>query len=382
MAGMCSIGSCSNLNEADSHEGRQNSYYVFEQFAGITHLFQNTAKALNDAGNYVMNRGSELVEKFSSAPRIQKSLVERRKREMLGMAVAQGILLFTAGLIGGPANPSTALQLGKAGADLTASTYIGIVGSLNAGRAPVADVEQKLETTFRSSFNKLLHDSSQNVSDDLRDLMIGGKNNRGQDILDIIKTAEFLEPDPALYSQLRKEIERFIFATGVNSVWQFDRAYILDTDAHGGCSNDNRGPAEYRVCLPEFPNKSFWLYAIDPSQEGDHHKNDQAQVTGPTGFHAFDHEQEEYYNITREDIVRSSFFVHHNQVEDAIADLNLEQLASGTKRDGNLGKVPGAFSIPICRNPGGEAISSVWSDKARNYPCMCGEFQLGKWMVY
>jgi hypothetical protein len=40
----------------------------------------------------------------------------------------------------------------------------------------------------------------------------------------------------------------------------------------------------------------------------------------------------------------------------------------------HLGKVPGAFSVPICRNLGGESISIVHSRKSPNYPCMCGEF--------
>jgi hypothetical protein len=29
-------------------------------------------------------------------------------------------------------------------------------------------------------------------------------------------------------------------------------------------------------------------------------------------------------------------------------------------------EVPGAFRIPVCRNPGGESLSSVWEDKSRN----------------
>jgi hypothetical protein len=45
----------------------------------------------------------------------------------------------------------------------------------------------------------------------------------------------------------------------------------------------------------------------------------------------------------------------------------------------NAGTLPGVFNIAVCRNPGGEAISSVWHDTARNYPCMCGPFLWSGW---
>lgn len=47
---------------------------------------------------------------------------------------------------------------------------------------------------------------------------------------------------------------------------------------------------------------------------------------------------------------------------------------SDPEKTKHIGSVPGAFSIPILRNPGGEAISSVGKDKSRNYTCMSGEF--------
>ncbi|KAF2105476.1 hypothetical protein BDV96DRAFT_678024 [Lophiotrema nucula] len=38
----------------------------------------------------------------------------------------------------------------------------------------------------------------------------------------------------------------------------------------------------------------------------------------------------------------------------------------------HYGRVLGAFQIPICENPNGEAISSVRDNRSFNFPCLCG----------
>lgn len=381
MVGACSINSCLNLNEAVSLEDRQMAYQVFEQISGIAHLFQSVDKAVHDAGSYMLGRSNEFVVRFSSAKRVERALQIRRKREQLGLALAQGLLLITNSIL--TSSVSTLRPSDQLAVSLTTSSFSAIVGSINAARDPVAGVSAGVENIFRGSFNKLLHDNANTINDDLRDLMIGVANNRNLTILDIIKHGDFLEPDPELYPRIRKEIERFVFATAINSIWSFDRAYILDVDAPSGCQADGRGPWQYKVCLAEFPKRSFWLYALDQSQEYDSFKNDQTQVRGPTGYHAFDSENDAYYGITLTDIVRSSLAVDRKKYQNAIANLELDKLGKLFQGENNLGKVPGAFSIPICRNPGGESISSVWQDKGRNYPCMCGEFawNKGQWSL-
>ncbi|KAL1610592.1 hypothetical protein SLS60_002262 [Paraconiothyrium brasiliense] len=82
------------------------------------------------------------------------------------------------------------------------------------------------------------------------------------------------------------------------------------------------------------------------------------------------------HNMTKEDIVRSSLWIDENGFEDAITaeKPNITRLMeSMIDANKTLGKFPGAFAVPICRNPRGEAISSVWTKSGRNYPCKCGE---------
>ena len=84
------------------------------------------------------------------------------------------------------------------------------------------------------------------------------------------------------------------------------------------------------------------------------------------------------YGFTIKDVVPSSLFVHENKLQNALELFDYKEVASALTRGKglgtNLGKLPGLFTLPICRNPGREAISSVWETKGRNHPCMCRDF--------
>lgn len=165
---------------------------------------------------------------------------------------------------------------------------------------------------------------------------------------------------------------------------------LVWADAPGGCDLEWRGPWQNRVCLPEEPTSSFWLYGIGQEMENDKGGHKQGDVRGPTGFHDFEvcNRLGPTHDITLQDIVRSSLFVYRNKLEDAITNIDTWEIESVFNRENRkagkgepLGQIPGAFSIPICRNPGGEAISSVHTKASRNYPCMCGNFGWtdGRW---
>ena len=258
------------------------------------------------------------------------------------------------------------------------ATYISVLGILNNAVDDVPNTSLDLESNFRTSFNELRHQSASRISEDMRKFMSGDKNIRNQTLLSIMTGKEFFAPDPDMSSRVQTESERIMYAVAVNALWGYDRAYILDTNAplYGDCKTDLRGAIENRVCLPEFSNRTFWLYALNPSQEGDTH--DQVQVHGPIGYRNFFSEHDGPYNITKEDIVRSSYFVHKHNLQATIDNIDFEKIGSEFNKSKDLGKVPGAFTVPVCRNPAGESISSVWDDKGRNYPCMCGEFRWNK----
>lgn len=124
-----------------------------------------------------------------------------------------------------------------------------------------------------------------------------------------------------------------------------------------------------------------------------------AVVGAPSGLHTFDTALPATHSITLQGIVRSSLFMHRNNLAEAVHKVDVNKLSEVFRNEGlvfnadgeldtkvkDLSEVPGAFTVPVCRNSQGEAISSVYSDKKKNYPCMCGEFSwnggLGGWSL-
>lgn len=136
----------------------------------------------------------------------------------------------------------------------------------------------------------------------------------------------------------------------------------------GRCRDDKRGPIRNRVCLPEHPHRAYWIYGIEPVN---HH------VAAPPGLR---HMQEhmEQYGISKKSIVRSSLWADSINVEDVLKKVEFGVMPGEFDLPGveRAGALPGAFTIPICHNLHGEAISSVWEKKSKNYPCRCGS---GAW---
>jgi hypothetical protein len=177
---------------------------------------------------------------------------------------------------------------------------------------------QDINVLTSNSWNEIAHKAKESISTDLRDLMIGAENAQGQDLLQIIKSGEMShEVDPRMYMDLKEVTEKYYLRVLVNSLWHFERAYIVDTDAENGkCHTDGRGPSESRVCLPEYPSHSYWLYSIDQSEEYDKFHDNNAFVHGPMGYRKFF--EDSNFGLTKEDIVRSSLFMDANNFEDQI----------------------------------------------------------------
>jgi hypothetical protein len=393
----CSITSCLNLDADNSIEERQVAYLVFEQLSGIAHIMRGTEKATASAGGYILNIASRLVSRYSSAQHLEDVAKSRRDEKKLIFAMVTGIILLAASAAGIPTIGATGTL--AAGISVTANIatagYLASSGTINTilDADGLADWTGMVEDKFTLNMAGVLRGKTTETNNDFRNLMQGKQNHNNQTIFDLLTHKDFASPYTDMMPFLQKKEERWYFASAVNSLWTFDRPYIVDSDAPTGCENDIRGPPGHRVCLSEYPKRSFWLYALPRMEEYDYGMDDQAQISGPTGFHDFDKENDETHSITLKDVVRSSLFVHRNNLGDAAYNLDIpliraafkSEVAKLTSKDTikkgetypedieDLGKVPGAFMIPICRNVGGEAISSVWSDVSRNYPCMCGE---------
>ncbi|KAF2876975.1 hypothetical protein BDV95DRAFT_601389 [Massariosphaeria phaeospora] len=328
----CSLSSCQNLNKSLAVDERQAAYYVFESLSNIAHTYASTDKALQESTRYMLENSKFMVEIFSSFARLKKERLEAKKLEEALMAIPAGLLLIAAGLTNGlTLLPSMGLlTTARAVETFLGSTFIGATNlARQISRDHGKDID--LDRLYRESLNEVFHNSTHMITTGLMDL-VKGKSLEGSDGLNLpklITSGDFVERIPDLYVDLKEVTDRYQLASTVSSLWMFDRAYILDTDvSQGSCDQDSRA-----------------------SSEDDFAHDGQALVKAPTGLVNFlPKNNAEFYGITKEDVVRSSLWVHENDLEDQLLGGSVDHI------------------VKMLKN------STVWSEKSRNYPCMCGEF--------
>lgn len=93
-------------------------------------------------------------------------------------------------------------------------------------------------------------------------------------IIEIISKSKFyLDFDDEFARDVEKHLEKQMVAYSMNLIWQDGRyPYILAVNvAPGACEQNTRAHLKVRVCLPEYPDKSFWMYAMNDGSnpEGD-----------------------------------------------------------------------------------------------------------------
>jgi hypothetical protein len=374
--GACSITHCDHLRKDLSPHDKQMAFYVFEQLSGINHMYESIHSGLTEAAIYMLNTVDDMVNRYSIAPKIEKQIKEKRKQQKLLMSVFQGLGLMTTGALGPLALANPTIAPFKAVFDITLNTYISTVGVARELLPEDPELSADLSKHVRWSLNELQHAASNSTKTDMKLFMEGEENHRGQTLSAILKGEAFFGPDTGLQLQIQNRVEQMFKASIINALWGWERSYIVATNT-AACEYDYRGPAESRVCLPERPGKAFWLYALDSRHEWDARQKHDVEIHSPTGYrNFFPGQNSDVYGLTKDDIVRSSLFVHEHELEDAIERMDITRLGNvfPTEGDWKLGNVPGAFALPVCTNPGGEAISSVWGHHGRNYPCMCGNF--------
>ncbi|KAI4906435.1 hypothetical protein J4E90_010509 [Alternaria incomplexa] len=381
--GGCSF-SCQALNPSLSRHDRQMAYFLFEQIAGVDHLYKSLREGLQEGAMYADGQVPSLVARYSAASRIstqiQQEKNDHKRQEKLGMAAVSALLMMAGGALAIPGFIGLDKTAAPSMVNMASSTYISVIGTINNARADPVKLPDSVEAVIRSSLNDFRHHSMISIAHESKQLMEGDKNNHGQDLLSLMQGQDFFRRDGNIQEDIMKMAERVFKHAVINALWQWERPFIVDADVPtGACEVDFRGPTENRVCLPERPDHSYWIYALDISQENDPGKNHKALIHGPTGYrNFFEGHNSDVYGATLKDVVRSSLAVHEHNLYDALqtADFQTVQSALGQAMNWGNGQfnLMGAYTLAIARNPRGEAISSVWSTHGRNFPCMVGEF--------
>ncbi|KAF2997405.1 hypothetical protein E8E13_005313 [Curvularia kusanoi] len=392
--GSCNVGSCLHLvekNETNQHD-RQMALHVFEWLASADGLYKSVADNLDETLRAFRGGSDNFVDEFSTKPRIEFEVEKGLRKKALAAQVGSALRLTATGVGGVVSDAAKARSrdseptgAGKAtaAAGLIVDLYLAITsatkpipGDFETGHVP------NIKSYYQHDWEKLRTKMTDAIALNHRDLMKGAANEQGHHILAIMRDSDSFGADDALYQQIVDYVGRVTTGAAINKLWDLQRAYFVLADSETGCENQKRseeprGPTEYLVCLPEEPTLEFWLYSIDGRHEG---KDKQiTHVRGPTGWYKLADNQNsgQYANFTLEDVARSSYWVHKKQLIRKKGDpikydhLTAEKILNDESRTEHS-QTNGIFTVPICENPGGESISSVFDPKGENYPCMCG----------
>jgi hypothetical protein len=260
--------------------------------------------------------------------------------------------------------------------------YIAISGGIRESK-PEQNLVYDLRSAFQSDFNDVLSKARKGIEIEHQDLIrSGATNSLNQTIVDVMRHGDWYGPsDYDLYQNLADHIGRVTMGVAINILWEFDNAYLVEVDYPYGCEAEKQsanphGPRDYLICLPDVPHKGFWLYSIDRYK---------AETHGPTGFWRLDGDPK-YANLTLQHIAWSSLHVHQEKLMKKkgqrldIGPPTADSIFNG-KADEHA-DIKGIFTIPICENPYGEAVSGVLDTKhGQNYPCMCDHHRLHRQLL-
>ncbi|KAI4658712.1 uncharacterized protein J4E79_006470 [Alternaria viburni] len=241
-------------------------------------------------------------------------------------------------------------------------------------------------------------------------LALGGRSRDGHNIVDLYDKDFFYGANVDFRAYVDFVVGMRTYATIISALWKTEGVYVVETwtKEGGDCDRDNRGPAENKICLPERPDISYWVYAMTNYKDKKNRSPPGWEyLTSDEGFHGLFASdvvraalwQEEVYWPEREKEERernstaSGTCPSNNndllQDSPALEPVNLDgkgrpdtnvthSLGSNStlppgarKRLDDYGNAPNAFDIAVCRSWMGEAISSTKSTDHNNAPCLC-----------
>ncbi|KAF2814700.1 uncharacterized protein BDZ99DRAFT_494626 [Mytilinidion resinicola] len=171
-------------------------------------------------------------------------------------------------------------------------------------------------------------------------------------------------------------------ALAINYFWKLNRAYIAVADVPlGECDSDSRGNAAIRVCLPDYPDKSFWFYYISRIEDKSETRSTNT-LAPPPHFIQLKKNTKRHENVTVEEITRRSWQYYLSN-KNALVDPNswIDKFeTSMTNQTGGqrqldaytAWKGQALFNIPVAYAPRGDTISSINTEKLMHYPCRTG----------
>ncbi|KAI4919355.1 hypothetical protein J4E90_001488 [Alternaria incomplexa] len=398
-------------------------------FGIITAVFQLFTTAANMA-NYRPDVITNWVKKVSlfnrMASRWQRTLESTAKKLPKGFAKVSGFKHWasrrtpkpnddgTPGEAYGLLMPKTIENAQK----LWTITSGGWLGSQALTKEVVKKIDHKKDLKgcdkTLEAVRAALADIDSNAVEEARDgmaiLASGYRSRNGHDIVELFAKDFFYGANVHYRSYVDFVIGMKSYATIISALWKTEGVYVVASWAKpgGDCDQDDRGPAESKICLEERPDRSYWVYAMTNYKD--------KKMRSPPGWEYLNSE-EGFHGLFASDVVRSALFkdevywpnrkkeehdmnstgsascpsVNNDQMQNVTApepvnldgqgppDTNMTSSSgsNSTHFPGEVdylddyGNAPDGFDIAVCYSWLGEAVSSTGSTDNQNAPCQC-----------
>ncbi|KAF2648646.1 hypothetical protein K491DRAFT_722372 [Lophiostoma macrostomum CBS 122681] len=384
----CHAPSCKDLDQDLSLHDKQMAWLAFDQFARIDHIHSLFRELLQDEMFYVHATLRSLVETFTLADEHESAAKRKQRKQEIIKAIISAIILVVCAVASGVGASLTVAgeaalassQVSNAAVQALTSLYLSVLAMAPTWAKDVHRTDTVVHT-FEKIFAKLEKAMQKAARDNMQALFSGSQTSQNETLIGMMQSGLYMETDPWTAEKMADGVTRNVGARIINGL-KSEHPYILDTDAEGGdCWSDERGPFENRICLEERPDVSYWIFAI--SADGN------KWTSSPPGFHNLQTPTEDLANMTLEDVVLASLFVEDYDLPGALDDISPHKVMEIAQRMSSkkqpvetrattrrpplsyYGAAPGGFDIPICYDPKGHAISSVYTKKSTNYPCIC-----------
>ncbi|KAF2403177.1 hypothetical protein EJ06DRAFT_554696 [Trichodelitschia bisporula] len=356
----CSIGSCMNLNPELDNNTRIAAYYDLEAIAQFAYIQRMTYEATTVASSRFGGLQQQWVDRFTeNSARVAMNKKQVFETRQIMHTILASLLIYSA-----PGQHFLKDWIGWFGGG-----YAGIT-SVIGDHIGEMDNTQVLAMDFAELFARGVI-KTEGFYDMLSKSLLDGKKVNNFTLANALFDGRYAVSGKAF--NFEEAVNHFVgvyFAPIINHAWRMQWTYIVDADPEDdtGCDGDRRGPPWLKMCLPELPNRVFYLYTLSEEiSTGSHRKSRMRAARGARNLPGA---------LTLEDVVRSSIahYDDHGFTElSDIPDFAAEYYKPGSAVAKYGGKYGGLFNLAVARCPGGECISPV-NTKKQNFPCMVGPF--------
>ncbi|KAI5465084.1 hypothetical protein BGZ63DRAFT_452188 [Mariannaea sp. PMI_226] len=341
-------------------ENTLKAYFVLEAMVNVNSLINYFGSAVNEVVTSSILREYQMVTTFTQPVKNPSQNTDLGRRLYSAFSNA----LFFLGVFIAPINAPIVI-------------IAGTFGQLSLGLpSPPSQADQTLSNLadYSAFVDTAFGTIRKNAADLIGTLFSGQADNNGNYIWDYVKDgAQMYSLDDHAYDRTTDLLMRVMTSGSINALWKNNHVYIVGSPT-ADCQNDNRAPKDVRFCF-EDDNSHVYYMLMMQNKASDQSDWTHVQVSRPQGYDKLGSLK---VPLSLQDAFRSSIATYKSSSfnYDTVRSQRLFNfMASGAfnQTDPNaIAAVEGVWSIPVCMDDSGMAISQVDSNDGINYPCICG----------